>query len=89
MEKNVAIIIDNELPCNVPGIRTAATIHSKGYATHRDQATAVVDGRRSQPSAEKVPVRGAGREKWRIGIQNTYTAEVHGTRISGTKVPGM
>ena len=54
---------------------------------HRDYAT--VHGRRSQPSAEKVPVRVAGRKRWRLEMQNTYTA-VPGTRIPGTRyqVPG-
>ena len=89
MKKNAAIIIEHELLCNVPGIRTT-TIHGKGYAcspVHRDQAA--VDGRRSQPSAEKVPVRVAGRKRWRLEMQNTYTA-VPGTRIPGTRyqVPG-
>ena len=88
MKKNAAIIIEHELLCNVPGIRTT-TIHGKGYAcspVHRDQAA--VDGRRSQPSAEKVPVRVAGHKRWRLTIRNTYTA-VPGTRISGTRHPGM
>ena len=31
MKKNVVIIIEHTLPCNVPSIRTT-TIHSKGYA---------------------------------------------------------
>ena len=35
MKKNVAIIIEHELQCNVPGIRTTA-IHSEGYALYTD-----------------------------------------------------
>ena len=46
-----------------------------------------VDRRRSQPSAEKVTVRVAGRKRWRLEIPNTYTA-VPGTRIPGTRYIG-
>ena len=44
-----------------------------------------------QLSAEKVPVPGASRKKWRLEIQNTYTALVPGSRISVTRyvVPGI
>ena len=57
-----ALLSSTELPRNVPDIRT---IYSGNYTqqrlcfAHRDYAT--VDGRRSQPSTEKVPVRVAGR----------------------------
>ena len=51
-----------------------------------------VDGRRSQPSAEKVLARGAGCKRWRLHIQTRKAAVVvPGTRISGTRyvVPGI
>ena len=70
------------MPCNAPGIPTT-TVHSEGYSFNRDYDT--TDGTRSQPSAEKVPVRGAGHKKWRLEIQNTYTA-VPGSRIPDTYV---
>ena len=57
-------------------------IHSKSYASHTE-IKLLYNGRRSQPSAEKIPVRGAGRKRWRLEIQNTYTA-VRDTRVSGT-----
>ena len=90
-KKNVAITIEHELQCNVLGIRTTTIpgIQQRFCFAHRECATA--DGRRSQPSAEKVPVRGAGRERWCLEIKSTYTAVVPGTRISGTRhvVPGI
>ena len=90
MKKNVAIIIEHTLPRNVPGIRPTS-IHSKGDASHRDHATTALDRRRSQPSAEQVSVRVAGRKTWRLETQNTYTAVVAGTRMPGTRyvVPGI
>ena len=44
-----------------------------------------VDKRRSQPSAEKVPVQNAGKQRWRLETQktNSYTA-VPGSRLPGT-----
>ena len=75
MKKNVAIVIEHEMQCNVPGIRTTAipgTQRRISFA-HRDNAT--LDGRRSQSSAEKVPVRVAGRKKrWHLEIQNTHSS---------------
>ena len=35
IKKNVVIIFEHTLPCNVPSIRIT-TIHSKGYDLHRD-----------------------------------------------------
>ena len=67
MKKNVAIIVEHELRCDVPGIWTVnvnTTIpgtQQRLCFAHRGYAT--VNGRRSQASAEKVPVRAAGREK--------------------------
>ena len=44
-----------------------------------------VDKRRSQPSAEKVPVQNAGKQRWRLETQktNSYSA-VPGSRLPGT-----
>ena len=90
MKKIVVVIIEHTLPCNVPGIRHTSIRTQQGLRfAHRDYVT-TVDGRRPQPSAEKLPVRGAGRKRWRLEIQNMYAAVVPGTRISGTRcvVPG-
>ena len=35
VKKNMVIIIEHTLPCNVPSIR-ATGIHSKGYALHAE-----------------------------------------------------
>ena len=61
VKKNVATVIVHELQCNVRGIRftTIPGTQRRLSFTHGDYAT--VDGGRSQPSAEKVPVRVAGR----------------------------
>ena len=84
MKENVAITIQHELPCNLPGIRTTIPYTQQRLSfAHRNEAT--VGRRRSQPSAEKVPVRVAGRNRWRLEIQNTYTA-VPGSRIPDTYV---
>ena len=55
---------------------------------HTDIIYATVDGRRSQPSAEKVPVRVAGRKKGGALKYKIHTA-VPGTRIPGARYQSM
>ena len=86
-EKNVAITNDNELPCNVTGIRTTA-IDNKGYALHTEIKLLLI-GEDPNPAPRKFPYEELARKRWYLEIQNTYTAAPGYSCTSSYQVPGI
>ena len=88
MKKIVLIIIEHELPCNVPGIRTTInSIHNKGYALHTEIKLLQM-GDDPNPALRKFPFEELAAKGDALKYK-TRTQYEPGTRISGTTHVGI